>query len=328
MSEQKQIPGRGLLVGIDLGGTGIKIGILNRDYEILAQNAIPTGRERPYQQVIADMGNAVDNLLKENGFTQEECAGVGIGSPGTVDSATGTVIYSNNIAWEHVPLAEELGKYLRLPIFLNNDANCAALGEVVRGAARGCKNAVFFTLGTGVGGGIVIDGKIFEGGHPGGAELGHILNGAEGRKCTCGRLDCLEAYASATALIEDAKMAARENPASMLNTLCGGDLDRMNAKIPFDAAQAQDACSQALIERYIRHLADGITDIANIFRPDIIVLGGGVCAQGENLTGPLQEYMQKNCFGASLAYVPRVVTAQNGNDAGIIGAASLIPVHG
>lgn len=313
-----------LLVGIDLGGTGIKVGILNQDYEILAQTSIPTGRERPWEQIIADMGSEVNELLKENGYTTEQCIGVGIGSPGTVDSNTGTVLYSNNIAWENVPLAKELKKYVPLPVYLNNDANCAALGEVIKGAAKGCKNAVFFTLGTGVGGGIVIDGKIFEGGHPGGAELGHIVNGSEGRKCTCGRLDCLEAYASATALIEDAKRAAEEQKESMLMTLCGGDVGQMNGKIPFDAAQAGDAAGKAVIDHYIRHLADGITDIANIFRPDVIVLGGGICAQGENLTGPLNTYLKNNCFGSSVSYVPKVVTAKNGNDAGIIGAAGLV----
>lgn len=223
-----------------------------------------------------------------------------------------------------MPLAEELYKYLAVPIYVNNDANCAALGETVKGAAKGCDSAVFLTLGTGVGGGVVINGRIFEGGHPGGAELGHIRISSEGRKCTCGREDCLEAYASATALIDDARTMVQRFPGSMLWQLCGRDTDLMNAKMPFDAAEAGDPCGQALVERYIQYLADGITDLANIFRPDIIVLGGGICAQGEKLTGPLNRYLNDNCFGASVSYVPKVVTAQNGNGAGIIGAAALV----
>lgn len=293
-----------IIVGIDLGGTAIKIGIVNKVYEVVAQTSVPTKATRPYEQVIADMGKAALALLAENGYGPEDCLGAGVGSPGIVDSESGVVLYSNNIRWDHVPLADELKKHLPVPIYTDNDANCAALGEVVMGAARGYQNVVFLTLGTGVGGGIVIGGKIYGGGHPGGAELGHIHNGSEGRRCTCGRYDCLETYGSATALIEDARKMALKHPESMLWELCGHSLDDMNAKMPFDAAAADDSCGKMLIENYIRHLADGITDIANIFRPDMIVLGGGVCAQGEKLTKPLNRYLEENCFGASVSPVP------------------------
>lgn len=270
------------------------------------------------------MGKTASALLAGNGFAVADCAGAGVGSPGTIDSKNGVVLYSNNIRWDNVPLAKELQKYLPVPVYVQNDANCAALGEVLCGAAKGCQNAVFLTLGTGVGGGIVIDGKIFEGGHPGGAELGHIKCGVEQRRCTCGRLDCLETYASATALIHDAKKMAQEHPESLLWALCGNDLAQMNAKIPFDAADAGDLCGKTLVDNYIQYLADGITDLANIFRPDFIVLGGGVCAQGEKLTEPLNEHLRANCFGNTVAYVPRTVVAKNGNQAGIIGAAGLV----
>lgn len=316
--------GKKVAVGIDLGGTAVKIGILNAVYEILAQTSIPTDAGRPYQEVIADMGKTALALLAQNGFDVADCAGAGVGSPGTIDSKNGVVLYSNNIRWDNVPLAKELQKYLPVPVYVQNDANCAALGEVLCGAAKGCQNAVFLTLGTGVGGGIVIDGKIFEGGHPGGAELGHIKCGVEQRRCTCGRLDCLETYASATALIHDAKKMAQEHPESLLWALCGNDLAQMNAKIPFDAADAGDLCGKTLVDNYIQYLADGITDLANIFRPDLIVLGGGVCAQGEKLTEPLNEHLRANCFGNTVAYVPRTVVAKNGNQAGIIGAAGLV----
>ncbi|MDE6365687.1 MAG: ROK family protein, partial [Lachnospiraceae bacterium] len=277
-----------------------------------------------YEQVIADMGKTAAALLAENGYTTAECEFVCIGSPGTIDSRNGVVLYSNNIRWDNVPLAKELQKYLPVPVSIQNDANCAALGEVLCGAAKGCRSAVFLTLGTGVGGGIVIDGKIFEGGHPGGAELGHVRCGSEQRRCTCGRLDCLEAYASATALINDAKQMAAQHPDSLLWELCGHDLEKMNAKMPFDAADAGDSCGKTLVDNYIQYLADGITDLTNIFRPDIIVLGGGVCAQGEKLTEPLNRYLRANCFGNTVAYVPRVVAAKNGNQAGMIGAAGLV----
>lgn len=316
--------GKQVAVGIDLGGTAVKIGIVNASYEILAQTSIPTNAGRPYEAVIADMGKTAASLFAGNGFAVADCAGVGVGSPGTIDSQNGVVLYSNNIRWDNVPLAQELQKYLPVPVCVQNDANCAALGEVLCGAAKGFQNAVFLTLGTGVGGGIVINGKIFEGGHPGGAELGHVKCGSEQRRCTCGRLDCLETYASATALIHDAKQMAQQHPDSLLWELCGHDLEKMNAKIPFDAADAGDMCGKTLVDNYIQYLADGITDLANIFRPDIIVLGGGVCAQGEKLTEPLNQYLRANCFGNTVAYVPRAVVAQNGNQAGIIGAAGLV----
>lgn len=311
-------------IGIDLGGTAVKIGIVDEAYELLAQTSIPTGAERPYEQVIADMGKAALALMEENGYRMEDCLGVGAGCPGTVDSKNGIVLYSNNIRWDNVPAAAELQRYLPVPVCLDNDANCAALGEVTKGAAQGYRNVIFLTLGTGVGGGIVIDGRIFGGGHPGGAELGHIRNGSEKRKCTCGRYDCLETYASATALIRDTKNLAVRYPESVIWKLCGYEPDRIDAKMPFDAAQAGDVCGRMLVDDYIRHLADGITDLANIFRPDRIVIGGGVCAQGRNLTDPLNRYLEENCFAASAAYIPQVVTAQNGNSAGIIGAASLV----
>lgn len=316
--------GKQVAVGIDLGGTAVKIGLVDASYEVLAQTSIPTNADRHYEQVIADMGKTAAALLEENGYTIADCLGVGVGSPGIIDSVNGIVLYSNNIQWDHVPLADELKKYLPVSVFVQNDANCATLGEVLKGAGKGYQNAVFLTLGTGVGGGIVIDGKIFEGGHSGGAELGHIKCGSERRRCTCGRYDCLEAYASATALIDDAKKMAQQHPESMLWELCGHNLEAMNAKIPFDAADAGDRCGKTLVENYIGYLADGIADFANIFRPDVIVLGGGVCAQGDKLTKPLNQYLQDNCFGNTVTYIPQVVIAQNGNHAGLIGAAGLV----
>ncbi|MDE5700508.1 MAG: ROK family protein [Lachnospiraceae bacterium] len=319
--------GKQVAVGIDLGGTAVKIGLVDTSYEVVAQTSIPTNGDRPYEQVIADMGNTAAKLLEENGYTIADCLGAGVGSPGIIDSENGIVLYSNNIQWDHVPLADVLGKYLPVPVFVQNDANCATLGEVLRGAGKGYQNAVFLTLGTGVGGGIVIDGEIFEGGHSGGAELGHIKCGSERRRCTCGRYDCLEAYASATALIDDAKKMAAQHPDSTLWELCGHDLETMNAKMPFDAAEAGDSCGKTLVENYIGYLADGIADLANIFRPDIIVLGGGVCAQGEKLTNPLNQYLRENCFGNAVTYIPQVVIAKNGNLAGLIGAAGLVYQH-
>ena len=286
--------------GIDLGGTNIKAGIVDEQQHIIAEASVPTNVERPYQDIIRDMAELVKTLLKQKGIGETQLKSIGIGSPGTIDAVHGVVLYSNNFGWENVPLTEQLRQYFCCPIAVSNDANCAALGEVKAGAARHAKNAILLTLGTGVGGGIILDGKVFEGAHAGGAELGHTSLICGGQLCTCGRKGCVEAYVSATALIRDAKRAAQQHPESILNTMCQGDLSHMNGKIPFDAAQDGD-----------------------IFRPDIVLLSGGICNQGKKLTEPLETYIQDKCFGGSKAFIPKVACAVLGNKAGIIGAANL-----
>ena len=285
---------------------------------------MPTNVERPYQDIIRDMAELVKTLLKQKGIGETQLKSIGIGSPGTIDAVHGVVLYSNNFGWENVPLTEQLRQYFSCPIAVSNDANCAALGEVKAGAARHAKNAILLTLGTGVGGGIILDGKVFEGAHAGGAELGHTSLICGGQLCTCGRKGCVEAYVSATALIRDAKRAAQQHPESILNTMCQGDLSHMNGKIPFDAAQDGDTAAEKVVNDYICYLGETITNFVNIFRPDIVLLSGGICNQGKKLTEPLETYIQDKCFGGSKAFIPKVACAVLGNKAGIIGAANLI----
>ena len=310
--------------GIDLGGTNIKAGIVDEKNQILKQDSVPTKVERPYEEIIKDMAELVLRLVKELSISKEELKGVGIGSPGTVDAENGYIAYSNNFGWENIPLVPEMKKYLDYPIRISNDANCAALGEVKAGAAQGRANAVLLTLGTGVGGGVIIDGKIYEGSHAGGAELGHTSLIMGGEPCTCGRKGCVEAYVSATALIRDAKRAAVENPQSKMNVLCAGNIENMNGKIPFDAAWDGDETAKIVINQYIMYLGESITNFVNIFRPDIVLLSGGVCNQGEKLTNPLNEYIKHTCFAREKAMIPPVRCAILGNSAGIIGAANLV----
>lgn len=309
--------------GIDLGGTNIKAGIVDEDQKILVEDSVPTRVERPYQEIIKDMAELVKELLKKVGAAETELLGVGVGSPGTVDAVKGVVRYSNNFGWDNVPLAEELGTYFDCPISVSNDANCAALGEVKAGAARTVKNAILLTLGTGVGGGVIIDGKVFEGAHAGGAELGHTSLIFGGEPCTCGRRGCVEAYVSATGLIREAKRAAEKNARSLMHELCGGDLSNMNGKIPFDAAQQGDQAGMEVVDAYVTYLGEAIANYVNIFRPDVILLSGGVCNQKEKLTEPLTEYIKTKCFGGEKAFIPEVRCAVLGNSAGIIGAANL-----
>ena len=293
-------------IGIDLGGTNMKAGIVDENHKIVIQDSIPTRVEHPYKEIIRDMAELVKDLLKKIHITEEKLSGIGVGSPGTVDAKNGIVLY------------------FACKIRISNDANCAALGEVMAGAAMKIKNAVLITLGTGVGGGVIIDGQVFEGAHAGGAELGHTSLIFGGERCTCGRRGCAEAYVSATALIREAKLAAKNNPDSIMNELCKGDLSNMNGKVPFDAAEQNDAVGIKVVNDYIIYLGETITNYVNIFRPDIVLLSGGVCNQKEKLTEPLTEYIKTQCFGREKAYVPEVRCAILGNNAGIIGAASLI----
>jgi len=310
--------------GIDLGGTNIKAGIIDEDQKILAQISTPTRAERLAEEVIADMAGLVRQLLKELKIEESALAGIGVGCPGLVDAGSGIVRYSNNISWENVALVKELKNYFSCDICISNDANCAALGEVKAGAAKNVLNAILLTLGTGVGGGIILNGKVFEGSNAGGAELGHISMILGGEPCTCGRRGCVEAYASATALIRDAKRAATADKKSLMNQMCDGKIENMNGKIPFDAALEGDKAAKEVVENYYTYLAEAIANYVNIFRPDVVLLSGGICNQGSRLTKPVEEHLSFLCFGGDRAFVPPVRCAILGSDAGMIGAANLI----
>lgn len=311
-------------VGVDLGGTNIKAGVVDADNRVVASHSVKTLAQRPWREVAADMAACVRTALEKAGVTLDACESVGIGCPGTVDARTGIVVYSNNFKdWENIPLGPELERLLGRRVRMSNDANCAALGEYVAGSAKGCGSMVMITLGTGVGGGVVFDGRVFEGGGPGGAELGHTLAVENGELCTCGRRGCLEAYCSATALIRDAKRAAAAHPESALNTLCGGNPDKMNGIIPFQAARAGDAAAKHVVDEYIRRLGEGIVNFVNIFRPEMVLISGGICGEKEYLTDPLNAFVRANAFAGERVPIPPVRTASLGNTAGIVGAANL-----
>ena len=311
-------------LGIDLGGTNIKVGLLDDNNCLLGRVSGKTRPfERPWQEVVKDMAALVETLLSEHGVDKAACRSLGVGSPGMVDHVGGMVAFAGNFGWENVPLLEELGKYFSWPMRLSNDANCAVLGEVVAGAAKGCKDVVLITLGTGVGGGVIAGGQLQEGGSAGGMELGHTLLVMDGEACTCGRKGCLEAYASATGLVRHAQEAAEAHPESALYTLCGGELHKMNGKIPFDAARLGDATAQQVVDNYVKYLGEGIVNFVNVWRPEKVLVGGGISNEGAPLLTPLAAYVRVNCFAGDRGFVPPVEKAVLGNDAGLYGAAAL-----
>ena len=305
-------------IGIDLGGTNIAVGVVDSAYHLVAEADVPAGAQRPAEQVVADMCRAVELALDKAGLTARDCASIGVGAPGTCDPDRGVVVCAYNLGWFHVPVCAMLTAHFGLPARLSNDANCAALAETVAGAAVGCRNMILITLGTGVGGGIILDGKIVSGLGGAGGEPGHSLLVLDGEPCTCGRRGCWEAYASATALIRQGKQAAAAHPDSLLNdypTLTGRDV--------FNAADRGDAAAQAVLERYYVYVAAGITDLVNTLAPEMVLIGGGISRQGERLLAPVRRYVSANCFGGEQRPQPVLRAAQLGNEAGIIGAAAL-----
>lgn len=307
-----------LRIGIDLGGTNIAVGLVNENNEIAAKAWTPTCPEKGAEGVVDDMVSCIHNALLMYGADMAECSGIGIGSPGTCDVANGAVRNAHNLSWSGVPVCAMLSERTGLPVRLDNDANCAALAEVIAGAAKGCSSALMITLGTGVGGGLILDGKIFSGHLTLGGEFGHMCIAVDGEACTCGERGCWEAYASATALIRQASAAAKENPASALARL--GELD--GRKI-FRAAADGDRTALGVVAKYCEYVGIGITNLINCVYPEAVILGGGISAAGDRLLEPVREYIERHFFVKDRALAPKLVRAALGNDAGIIGAAAL-----
>ncbi len=308
-------------IGIDLGGTKIAAGIVDEDGKIINKVSIATGRTRESKDIVNDICLLIKNLLKDSNLSEKDIYSVGIGSPGSLDRDKGIIIANFNLNFRYVPIRDEIHKFISVPVFLENDANCAAIAESIVGAAKGEENVVLITIGTGIGGGIIINNKLYVGSNGAGAELGHVVINLNGEACTCGRKGCWEAYSSATALIQQTKEATAKNPTSKILELVDGDVDRINAKIPFDAAKLGDETAIGVVDRYIDMLADGLANMVNIFQPDILAIGGGVSKEGENLLAPLREKMKGRTFYIGDLKSTSIVAAKMGNDAGIVGAA-------
>lgn len=309
-------------IGIDLGGTNIATGLVSESGEILHKVSLPTGAGRGTEEILKDMVRSVHLCLEQTHLTTEDIACLGVGVPGAVDDSIGMVLRTSNLNWCQLPLTQILQERTNLPVRLANDADCAALGEVIAGSASNYDSAALLTLGTGIGSGFIVDKQVFTGWTGGGTEVGHIPMVYGGEPCGCGNRGCFEAYASATALIRQTKRAMAANPSSMLWQIAP-TTDVVNAKTPFDAAQMGDSVALAVLDQYMEYLAFGIGGIVNLLRPQVIILGGGVSNQGENLLAPLRVKVAKYCYASKLIDPPQLVKATLGNDAGIIGAAML-----
>lgn len=315
-----------MYIGVDLGGTNIAVGVVDENGKILHKGETPTGVGRPYQDIIRDMAMLILKVTEEAGYKKEDIQSIGIGSPGFADKNLGTIIFANNLYWRNVPVRDELQKYINVPIHIDNDATVAGLAEAVAGACQGADNSITITLGTGVGAGIIINGKPYSGSHGVGSELGHMIVEVDGIECTCGNRGCWERYTSATALIREGKEAAKKYPDSMINKAVGGDLEKITAKTVIDAAKAGDTAAMEIFKRYVHYIGMGIITIINSFDPAIIAIGGGVAKAGDFLLAAIKEEVSKHVFYKDVPYA-KICMAELGNDAGIVGAAMLGRVY-
>ena len=308
-----------MIAGIDIGGTSIKGGLCTEAGEILCSGSIGTECSGP--GLVEGVSALISRLLRERGASPAELAGIGMGIPGTIDGASGKILYANNLRIEDFCIAKEVEARFGCPVRVTNDANAAALGEAKFGSGKGYRDAILITLGTGVGGGVILDGRIFEGNAGAGTELGHMVIVAGGEPCTCGRRGCLEAYASATALIRETRRAMAAHPESRMWEGIS-DLAEVDGRTAF-AHRSEDAAAAEVVEQYLYWLGEGLLNLASIFRPEVILLGGGISKEGENLTRPLQKKMDAEIYGGPHGPRVGIRIAALGNRAGLVGAAAL-----
>lgn len=309
--------------GIDLGGTNIAVGIVDENYNIVGKASVKTNMPRPAEEIIDDMVRATKMAAENAKIDPEIIEWVGVGTPGAANRKTGVVIYSNNLNFHNLPMRDMISeRFYGKKVYVENDANAAAYGEFVAGAAKGSKNAVVITLGTGVGGGIIINGDIYAGSNCYGGEIGHTVIEFDGRQCSCGRKGCFEAYSSATGLINMTKEAMEKNKGSKMWELAP-TLDKVGGRTAFDAMRMNDKAGKEVVDLYIKYLACGITNMINTFQPEVLVIGGGVCNEGKTLTDPIQKIVDVEEYSGSKTEATKICIAELGNNAGIIGAAFL-----
>lgn len=308
-------------LGIDLGGTNIAVGVVDENFNIVGRGKKKTNCPRPADEICDDMAAAARMAIEDAGLTMDDIDTIGIGSPGSINPFTGVIAVSNNLRFENVPMGAMLKERLGRDVFIENDASAAAYGEFLAGAGVGTSSMVAVTLGTGVGGGVIIDGKLFSGSNLAGGELGHTVIVHGGADCTCGRKGCWEAYASATALIRLTKESMKANPNSKMWELCGNNIDNASGRTAYDGMRAGDKAATEVVNMYQDYVACGVTNMVNIFQPDVLCIGGGISKEGDTLLKPIAEIVEKERFTKNVEKQTEIKIAKLGNDAGIIGAA-------
>ena len=313
-------------LGIDLGGTNIAAAVVDESFKIISEGKVKTNCPRPAEEIADSIYEAGMMAIKNAGLTLDDIAEVGVGCPGSVNTKTGIICYSNNLGFVNAPIGQMLEDRFGRKVFLENDANAAAFGEKLAGAGKGADQFIAITLGTGVGGGVIINNLILSGMNSAGGELGHTVIVKDGEPCSCGRKGCWEAYASATGLIRQTKAAMEADKNSKMWQLAGS-LDNVNGRTAFDGMRAGDETAKKVVKQYCDYVACGLTNIINIFQPDVICIGGGISKEGETLVAPIREYVERERYSRNVEKQTVIKAAELGNDAGIIGAAFLGEIY-
>ena len=316
------------IIGIDLGGMSAKGAVFSDGDELLYTDKIKTDITDGFEGTTENLANFAKNLAQNAGISFDEVSAIGVGAPGVVDSRKGVILRWTNFNWDNVPFAQRLSDLTGKKVFVLNDANAAALGEAKFGATKQYQSSIFLTIGTGVGGGIVFDGKLIEGYKSAGAELGHITIREGGIPCSCGRRGCYERYASATALINQTRHAMVEDLTSRMWDVAQGEIEKVDGRTAFIAARMGDKTAQGVITQFVRYLSEGIADFVNILRPEAIVLGGGIANEGEALFEPLRKAVNERTYIAMDIVPLKIVGAALGNKAGMYGAYVIAKENG
>ena len=311
-----------IAIGIDIGGTSIKGAAVKDNGEVLDVFSLPVNKGDSAEVTLNNLVKVINEYTKKHGYNKDNVLGIGCGVPGVSNTKTGVVTYSNNLQWYETPIVKILEEGTGLPVKITNDANAAALGEAKFGVGKEFKNIIMVTLGTGIGGGIIIDGKLYEGNLGKGAELGHTVIVVDGRDCTCGRKGCVEAYASATGLIYDTKIAMEQHKDSKLWQVAE-QLGKVDGRVAFEAARLGDPIGEQLVNNYVKYLGEGLMNYFNIFRPEAVVLSGGIANEREYLNSRLRKYCKAHHYGYQGTPEVKILTSELGYNSGKIGAAAL-----
>lgn len=311
-------------LGIDLGGTNIVAAIVDENYKIISKAKRKTNAKRPIEEIVADIAATALEVIENAGLKIADIESAGIGVPGSVDPMNGILCNANNLGESggfNVPIIKMLKDHLPLDFNIVNDADAAAFGEFVAGSGKDANNFIMITLGTGIGGGIIINNNLYSGSNFAGGEVGHMVIYADGENCNCGRRGCWEAYASVTALIEQTKKAMADYPDNIMWEICDKDIDKVNGTTAFVAMRNGDALAKEVVKKYIDYISIGIVNVINIFQPDVICIGGGISKEGDTLLLPIREYANNEDYARNEEKTTEIKIATLGNDAGLIGAA-------
>lgn len=310
-------------IGVDIGGTNLAVGVLNDRKDIIYKSKIKTKIPRTGEEICADIKNLIKDSLTKVGVNLSEIHSIGIGCPGAVNQETGLLEYSANLFLENFNLRNEIKKFFQKDVFIGNDADLAALGEYLQGAAKGSNTSITLTIGTGIGTGIIINGKIYTGFNHMAGETGHTVIYKNGRHCACGRRGCFETYASARGLVTTTKEILSKfcTQDTIMWDMINGDIEKVNGRTAFAAMKQQDFVAKQIVDQYISDLACGVTNLINILEPEILCIGGGLSNEGDFLLDPLREIVYRESYNSRSSKKTKIVKAKLGNDAGIIGAA-------